>query len=147
MSRNISYAGTTLWSNFCSRLQYKIADVDSIRMASEYKLYPVYKEEFHHVFEENHEHPTFGPLLEKMKVVDGNGESSLDEDQWEAASAFRLALRIVILIISQISTSHLLSKCNSSSAMYCIQNCISIGMSRCYRQSAVFGRRIAKTDE
>jgi hypothetical protein len=140
MSRNTSSAGTTLWSNFCSRLQCKIADVDSIRMASEYKLYPVYKEEFHHVFEENHKHPTFGPLLEKMKVVDGNGESSLDEDQWVAASAFRLVvLRTAILIISQISTSRLLSKCDTSIAykIVFLSGCPDIN----YRQSAVFGRR------
>jgi mRNA (guanine-N7-)-methyltransferase len=55
-------------------------------MAEEYKLYLTYKEEFHQVFEEHQEHPEFGPLMERMKVVDSNGESSMDEDQWEAAS-------------------------------------------------------------
>ena len=44
--------------------------------------------EFHEVFEDNQEHKEFGPLLEKMKVVDSNGEPQMDEDQWEAASEF-----------------------------------------------------------
>lgn len=55
-------------------------------MASEYQLRVVYKEEFHDVFAEHHEHPEFGPLLQRMKVVDASGESQMDEDQWEAAS-------------------------------------------------------------
>ena len=42
--------------------------------------------EFHEVFGENQEHKDFGPLLQHMKVVDANGESQMDEDQWEAAS-------------------------------------------------------------
>lgn len=58
----------------------------SFRLASSYGLYPTYKEEFHHVFGEHQEDPEFGPLMLKMKVVDENGESSMDEDQWEAAS-------------------------------------------------------------
>jgi mRNA (guanine-N7-)-methyltransferase len=57
-----------------------------VQMAAEYKLHPVYKEEFHDVFSEHREHPEFGPLMVRMKVVDANGESSMDEDQWEAAS-------------------------------------------------------------
>jgi len=57
-------------------------------MAAEYNLYPVYKEEFHQVFEEHQEHPEFGPLMVRMKVVDANGESSMDEDQWEAANIY-----------------------------------------------------------
>ncbi|KAH9932160.1 guanine-N(7)-methyltransferase [Amylocystis lapponica] len=57
-----------------------------VRMAAEYGLHPVYKKEFHEVFEEHHEHPEFGPLLVRMKVVDANEESQMDEDQWEAAS-------------------------------------------------------------
>jgi len=57
-------------------------------MASEYGLSPIYKEEFHQVFEENQEHPEFKPLLEKMKVVDSDGASAMDEDQWEAANIY-----------------------------------------------------------
>ena len=59
---------------------------DSARMAAEHKLHPIYKEEFHQVFEEHQAHPEFGPLMLRMKVVDASGESAMDEDQWEAAS-------------------------------------------------------------
>ncbi|KAG6885072.1 hypothetical protein C0993_006151 [Termitomyces sp. T159_Od127] len=59
-----------------------------VEMAAEYNLYPVYKEEFHHVFSENQDHQEFGPLMLRMKVVDVNGESSMDEDQWEAANIY-----------------------------------------------------------
>lgn len=59
-------------------------------MAAGYDLYPVYKKEFHQVFEEHHEHAEFGPLLQRMRVVDKDGESQMDEDQWDAASAYFL---------------------------------------------------------
>lgn len=51
---------------------------------------PIYKKEFHEVFQEHQEHSEFGPLLERMHVVDANGESQMDEDQWEAASEYPL---------------------------------------------------------
>jgi mRNA (guanine-N7-)-methyltransferase len=38
------------------------------------------------VFEEFQDHPEFKPLLQKMNVVDGNGETEMNDDQWEAAS-------------------------------------------------------------
>jgi hypothetical protein len=60
------------------------------RMAEEYGLIVEYKEEFHQVFDEYREHPEFRPLMLRMKVVDSNGESAMDEDQWEAASANEL---------------------------------------------------------
>ncbi|KAJ7109177.1 mRNA capping enzyme-domain-containing protein [Mycena epipterygia] len=59
-----------------------------IQMAAEYGLHPVYKEEFHDIFSEHREHPEFGPLMVRMKVVDANGESAMDEDQWEAANIY-----------------------------------------------------------
>jgi mRNA (guanine-N7-)-methyltransferase len=59
-----------------------------VQMAAEYKLVVKYKEEFHQVFEGNQEDKEFGPLLVRMKVVDENGESSMDEDQWEAANIY-----------------------------------------------------------
>ncbi|TFK89266.1 hypothetical protein K466DRAFT_645030 [Polyporus arcularius HHB13444] len=59
-----------------------------VRMASEYGLELVYKKEFHQIFEEHAEHPEFAPLLERMRVVDSNGESHMDEDQWEAANVY-----------------------------------------------------------
>ncbi|KAF8985614.1 mRNA capping enzyme-domain-containing protein [Cyathus striatus] len=59
-----------------------------VEMAAQYNLYPTYKKEFHQIFEEHREHPEFGPLMVRMKVVDANGESAIDEDQWEAANIY-----------------------------------------------------------
>jgi len=59
-----------------------------VQMAAEHKLHPIYKEEFHQVFEEHQAHPEFGPLMLRMKVVDASGESAMDEDQWEAANIY-----------------------------------------------------------
>ncbi|KAG9010496.1 mRNA cap guanine-N7 methyltransferase [Tulasnella sp. JGI-2019a] len=58
------------------------------KLASTYGLTLKYKQEFHQVFEDNQEHRDFGPLLQKMNVVDSNGESHMDEDQWEAANVY-----------------------------------------------------------
>jgi len=59
-----------------------------IQLAAEYGLYPLYRKEFHEVFEENKEHPEFEPLLQRMKVVDVRGETDMDEDQWEAVNIY-----------------------------------------------------------
>ncbi|KAH9930908.1 mRNA capping enzyme-domain-containing protein [Fomitopsis serialis] len=59
-----------------------------VQMAAEYGLGVIYRREFHEVFEEHHEHPEFAPLLERMHVVDKDGESKMDEDQWEAANIY-----------------------------------------------------------
>ncbi|KAH8102839.1 guanine-N(7)-methyltransferase [Cristinia sonorae] len=59
-----------------------------VRTAAEYGLHPVYMKQFHEVFAENQPHEEFGPLLVRMKVVDANGESQMDEDQWEAANIY-----------------------------------------------------------
>ena len=58
------------------------------RVASEYSLHPIYKKEFHEVFTENQNDPEFKQLLIRMGVVDPQGESAMDEDQWDAASTF-----------------------------------------------------------
>jgi mRNA (guanine-N7-)-methyltransferase len=58
------------------------------QLADKYKLRPLYKKEFHDVFQEFHEHPDFRPLLQKMKVVDENGETEMNDDQWEAANIY-----------------------------------------------------------
>jgi mRNA (guanine-N7-)-methyltransferase len=63
------------------------------RLAAEYNMYPVYKKEFHEVFEDFKDHAEFEPLLQRMKVVDSNGETDMDEDQWEAASAWPIPSR------------------------------------------------------
>jgi len=68
--------------------EYVVRWDNFVEMAAEYDLYPVYKEEFHHVFAEHQEHAEFGALMVRMKVVDANGESSMDEDQWEAANIY-----------------------------------------------------------
>ena len=39
------------------------------------------------MFEEHRKDAAFGQLMHHMKVVDAKGESVMDEDQWEAASA------------------------------------------------------------
>ncbi|EGO21512.1 hypothetical protein SERLADRAFT_351066 [Serpula lacrymans var. lacrymans S7.9] len=59
-----------------------------VQLAAEYGLHPIYKEEFHQVFAEHQDHEEFGPLMVRMKVVDANGESAMDEDQWEAANIY-----------------------------------------------------------
>lgn len=63
------------WNNFVS-------------LAAEYSLYPIYKEEFHQIFTQHQDHEEFKSLMLRMKVVDANGESALDEDQWEAANIY-----------------------------------------------------------
>ncbi|KAL5529122.1 hypothetical protein ACEPAG_5096 [Sanghuangporus baumii] len=59
-----------------------------VQIASEYHLQLLYKAEFHDVYAEHCKHPEYGPLLQRMKVVDVNGESQMDEDQWEAANVY-----------------------------------------------------------
>jgi len=68
--------------------EYIVQWQNFIEMATEYGLQLKYKEEFHAVFEEHQEHPEFGPLMVRMKVVEQNGESSMNEDQWEAANIY-----------------------------------------------------------
>lgn len=84
---NTSCIGTIL----SSELTYGFVPaviLTSCRLADEYGLSPVYVKEFHQVYTENEEHVEFGPLLQNMRVVDARGESQMDEDQWEAASAY-----------------------------------------------------------
>jgi len=59
-----------------------------LRLAAEYGLYPLYKKEFHEVFEEFQDHHEFKPLLQRMNVVDAKGETEMDDDQWEAANIY-----------------------------------------------------------
>jgi mRNA (guanine-N7-)-methyltransferase len=58
------------------------------RLAREHGLHLLYKEEFHNIFQAEREHREFKPLLQRMKVVSASGESQMDEDQWDAASAY-----------------------------------------------------------
>jgi len=68
--------------------EYIVRWQNFVEMATEYGLQLKYKEEFHTIYEEHQEHPEFGPLLLRMNVVEANGESSMDEDQWEAANIY-----------------------------------------------------------
>ena len=56
------------------------------RLAAEYQLVLKYRKEFHDMFTEFSDHSEFGPLMTRMQVVDGRGDSKMDEEQWEAAS-------------------------------------------------------------
>ncbi|KAF8969808.1 mRNA capping enzyme-domain-containing protein [Flammula alnicola] len=68
--------------------EYVVQWDNFVQMAADYGLFPVYKEEFHQVFAEHQDHPEFKPLLVRMKVVDEDGASAMDEDQWEAANIY-----------------------------------------------------------
>ncbi|TFK54847.1 guanine-N(7)-methyltransferase [Heliocybe sulcata] len=68
--------------------EYVVVWEPFVRLAKEYNLHPVYRKEFHEVFQENQEDKEFGPLMVRMKVVDQNGESHMNEDQWEAANIY-----------------------------------------------------------
>ncbi|KAI0060810.1 guanine-N(7)-methyltransferase [Artomyces pyxidatus] len=68
--------------------EYVVRWENFVQLAAEYNLHPVYKKEFHDVFQEFHEHPEFKPLLQRMKVVDADGAAEMDEDQWEAANIY-----------------------------------------------------------
>ncbi|WVF66975.1 hypothetical protein IAT40_001718 [Kwoniella sp. CBS 6097] len=57
-------------------------------LALEYGLKLLYKKPFHDILQEEKETRDFGPLLGKMGVVNGQGESAMDEDQWEAANIY-----------------------------------------------------------
>jgi len=68
--------------------EYIVRWENFVEMAKGYGLHLKYKEEFHGMFEEHQDDPEFGPLMVRMNVVDSNGESSMDEDQWEAANIY-----------------------------------------------------------
>ncbi|KAF8448023.1 mRNA capping enzyme-domain-containing protein [Boletus edulis BED1] len=66
-----------------------IVDWDNfVGLAADYSLYPIFKEEFHQIFTEHSEQEEFKELLVRMKVVNANGESAMDEEQWEAANIY-----------------------------------------------------------
>jgi mRNA (guanine-N7-)-methyltransferase len=68
--------------------EYVVHWKNFVEMAREVGLHEVYRKEFHEVYQEHCEHETYGPLLVKMKVQNEDGESHMDEDQWEAASEY-----------------------------------------------------------
>ena len=89
MCRSTLFTGIPLSSAFIYRSFPTVLNLYTYtisRLAAKYDLYPVYRKEFHELFEEFQGDPEFKPLLQRMNVVDGNGESEMDEAQWEAAS-------------------------------------------------------------
>lgn len=82
------------WDNFVQYVVFLLIGMHEAhmrvidRLASEYGLEQTYCGQFHQFFEEYQDVPEFKQLMERMNVVDANGESSMDEDQWEAASAY-----------------------------------------------------------
>jgi hypothetical protein len=89
MCQSTLFTGIPLSSAFIYRAFATFLDLYTYtisRLAAKYDLYPVYRKEFHELFEEFNDSPEFKPLLQRMNVVDANGESEMDEDQWEAAS-------------------------------------------------------------
>lgn len=66
------------------------------RLAEEYQLVLRYRKEFHDMYTEFSEHSEFGPLMTRMQVIDGQGESKMDEEQWEAASEYDLSRHTVL---------------------------------------------------
>ncbi|OAX41308.1 guanine-N(7)-methyltransferase [Rhizopogon vinicolor AM-OR11-026] len=66
-----------------------IVDWDNfVQMAAQYGLHPVYKKEFHEVFEENRERDEFKALMVRMGVCDASGASSMEDDEWEAVNIY-----------------------------------------------------------
>ncbi|KAG8731161.1 mRNA cap guanine-N7 methyltransferase [Ceratobasidium sp. 428] len=57
-------------------------------LALEYDLKAVYRSEFHDLFNDERRDSEFGPLLQKMKVVNARGDSEMTEDQWHAANIY-----------------------------------------------------------
>lgn len=57
-------------------------------LALEYGLRMIYRSEFHDVFALERRDPEYGPLLQKMKVVNSRGDSEMNEDQWHAANIY-----------------------------------------------------------
>lgn len=59
-----------------------------VQMAAQYRLHPVFKKEFHEVFEENREHEDFKQLMVRMNVCDATGASSMEDEEWEAVNIY-----------------------------------------------------------
>ncbi|EIW68861.1 hypothetical protein TREMEDRAFT_71716 [Tremella mesenterica DSM 1558] len=68
--------------------EYLVDWKNFVALAAEYRLRLIYKKPFHSVLEEEQSSRDFGPLLGKMGVLDHNGHSAMDADQWEAANLY-----------------------------------------------------------
>jgi mRNA (guanine-N7-)-methyltransferase len=78
------------WDNFVeyapSVASTRMTELTIGRLAHEYGLRLIYKKAFHEVLAEEQDSRDFGVLLKKMGVVNEEGASAMDGDQWEAAS-------------------------------------------------------------
>jgi len=85
---NSSYFGTTSFGRFSLPFfwSWRAGFNNLPRLAAEYQLVLKYRKEFHDMFTEFSDHSEFGPLMTKMQVIDTQGDSKMDEEQWEAAS-------------------------------------------------------------
>jgi len=57
-------------------------------LALEYRLQFHYKRSFHELFVDHKDSAEFGKLLERMRVVNSQGESELTEEMWEACNIY-----------------------------------------------------------
>ena len=80
MFRNILSIGRT-----SSRECVEIATLTN-SLAAEYGLLLSYRKTFNEVLQEEQSSRDFGPLLSRMGVIDEQGQSAMDANQWEAAS-------------------------------------------------------------
>lgn len=59
-------------------------------LAEEYGLECSFKADFQMIFKEERNDKHFATLLSRMKVVDKNGDTEMNMDQWEACSMYLL---------------------------------------------------------
>lgn len=59
-----------------------------INLAEEYGLECTFKADFQMIFKEERNDLHFSNLLTRMKVVDKNGDTEMNMDQWEACSMY-----------------------------------------------------------
>ena len=80
MFRNISFTGRISLR--------KCDDIATLTnsLAAEYGLLLSYRKTFNEVLQEEQSSRDFGPLLSRMGVIDEQGQSAMDANQWEAAS-------------------------------------------------------------
>ncbi|KAG8763061.1 mRNA cap guanine-N7 methyltransferase [Ceratobasidium sp. 423] len=66
--------------------EYVVRWEEFTALSLEYGLNLIYRDTFHHIFDQERRDPEFGPLLQTMKVVNSGGRTEMSADQWDAAS-------------------------------------------------------------
>lgn len=59
-----------------------------LSLAAEYGLSLVFYSPFADIFQDEQENPEFKELMKKMKVINDEGESAMDEDMFEAVNLY-----------------------------------------------------------